>query len=286
MGGLDLHRRLRDSGCRLPIILISAYLNAEVSTCAANQGVFRILQKPYRNNELAKAVREAIEQDRTSRQPRADRPQFEHRLKSLNARERLTLEMILTGSTNRTIERRIGLSTRSVDRIRCSILQKMGYLSFVELAFAYGMACVRGGRVSRAFGECEERGIGDPVPGAVSSTVDARDLHVLRCDLHDRIAHYVAAALMQVRAVEARQEIVEDARALLRESDTHLFHALAEIRDIVAGRPSGLKTLSGPFRAGRGNVVDGRGSATDGPGMVGVLPAGGACPPLRRIRGT
>jgi two-component system, LuxR family, response regulator FixJ len=140
MDGIELHRRLLEAGCKLPVILISAYLTVRAATGALEQGVFRVLEKPYRSDELAGAIQDAIDHDRALREQMLYRLDLAHRLGSLDGRERQTLDLILAGHPNKAIERRLGLSRRTVERVRSSILAKTNFLSFVELSVAYGEA--------------------------------------------------------------------------------------------------------------------------------------------------
>lgn len=148
--GISLHRLLSENGCTYPLILISGYLTVRSAVKAIEQGIFHVLEKPYRADELISTVQEAICECRRTRERKKFRIDFAHRIEQLNARERLTLEMIVAGHGNRTIERRLGLSTRSVDRIRHSILNKTECLSFVELSVAYG-ASLAGGQADSVF---------------------------------------------------------------------------------------------------------------------------------------
>ena len=138
MDGIELHRRLVEAGWKLPVILISGYLTVRATAGAMEQGVFRVLEKPYRNDELAIAIQDAIEHDLARREQKWYRLDLEHRLESLDGRERQTLDLILAGHPNKAIERRLGLSRRTVERVRSSILAKTNFLSFVELSAAYG----------------------------------------------------------------------------------------------------------------------------------------------------
>jgi two-component system, LuxR family, response regulator FixJ len=79
MDGIELHRRLVAAGCKLPVILISAYLTVRAAAGALEQGVFRVLEKPYRNDELVGAIRDAIEHDRAHRKQKLYRLELEHR---------------------------------------------------------------------------------------------------------------------------------------------------------------------------------------------------------------
>lgn len=138
--GLELYRELRRRGYDMPVILISAFLDVRHTADAMSAGVFRVLEKPYRDSELSEAIHRAIQHDQSAQVKRMVRMDFAHRLESLDSRERLALDLIIAGCPNKTVERKLAVSTRTVDRIRASILDKMRFLSFVELAVAYGSA--------------------------------------------------------------------------------------------------------------------------------------------------
>jgi FixJ family two-component response regulator len=97
MDGIELHRRLVAAGCKLPVILISAHLTVRAAVGALEQAVFRVLEKPYHDDELASAIQDAIAHDRTRRKQKLYRLDLEHRLESLAGRERRTLDLILAG---------------------------------------------------------------------------------------------------------------------------------------------------------------------------------------------
>jgi two-component system, LuxR family, response regulator FixJ len=252
MDGIELHHRLVEAGCKLPVILISACLTVRATAGALEQGVFRVLEKPYRNDELASAIRDAIKHDRTRRAQKLHRLDLEHRFESLDGRERRTLDLILAGHPNKAIERRLGLSRRTVERVRSSILAKTNFLSFVELSAAYGEARAAEGNDSRSTAAAAGR----PSPSVpVSTTVaempqdhcveDERDWRLLCCDLHDGAAQYVSAALLRLQAVEAQHEIPAEARPHLCMAGTLLDIALRDIREIIAGRSPACCTQPG-----------------------------------------
>mgnify|MGYP000871457611 CR=1 FL=1 len=252
MDGAELHRHLLQAGHRLPVILISAYLDVRATARAMEQGVFRVLEKPCRDGELTQAVHEALKHDEKIREQKFYRLDFAHRMASLNERERLALELICAGNATKIIERKLGLSTRTVDRIRSAILGKMGFSSFVELSTAYGackaidpsLAQHRGSAATEAVtGHHPPAGLG--WPARKSRAVDSRDLELLCCDLHDGVAQYLAAALIGLQAVEARQDTAEPTRRPLREVQRLLGMALQEVRDILAGETPGLLREAG-----------------------------------------
>ncbi len=243
MDGIELHRRLVEAGCKLPVVLISACLTVRSAVGAMEQGVFRVVEKPDHNDELASAVKDAIEHDRAHRKQKFYRLDLEHRLESLDSRERRTLGLILAGHPNKAIERRLGLSRRTVERARSSILAKTNFLSFVELSAAYGEAKAAGGKDAHSAAR-EARGSVSSVPVSTLSAKMPQDHRVqdetnwrlLCCDLHDGAAQYVSAALLRLQAIEAQDELPAEARPHLCMAGALLDVALRDIRDIIVGR--------------------------------------------------
>ena len=248
MDGSELHRRLVAAGCKLPVILISAYLTVRAAADAVEQGVFRVLEKPYRNDELANAIQDAIEHDRARRKQKLYRLDLAHRLELLDGRERRTLDLILAGRPNKAIERNLGLSRRTVERVRSSILAKTNFLSFVELSAAYGE--VRGAEGGTA---TEVECFAPPAPASATTietpkdrcVEDKRNWRLLCCDLHDGAAQYVSAALLRLQAIEAQYEMPADAKPHLRAAGALLDVALRDIRDIISGRSPACCTQPG-----------------------------------------
>ena len=227
INGIGLHRLLDEIGSTLPVILISGYLTVRSAVDAVRQGIYRVLEKPYREDELLSAVREAIAENRNSRTKKTYRMDFAHRLQSLDARERLTLDMIVAGHGNRAIECKLGLSTRTVDRIRSSILEKTGFLSFVELSAAYGAVQATGEKLA-------------PVPA--TGAINTPDEH----DPDEGTVECLCAGLLRVQAVLLSDgEIGEDSRPLLRDAESALSKALRGARHTdVAAPASNLRIAS------------------------------------------
>jgi DNA-binding CsgD family transcriptional regulator len=179
------------------------------------------------------------------RKRNAERVDFQSRLGHLDERERAVLDLILTGSGNRAIEGSLALSTRTLNRVRAAILEKMGFLSFVELSVAYGafQSDHRGPRTNAASTE----GLSGAAPHSPSEHAASQDdaarrdgdVRSFRCDLHDRALQSVTTGLLRIRTILAHHEIGEELEGLLRESEAALTSALAEIGDLAAGRSLG-----------------------------------------------
>ncbi|MHB8973288.1 MAG: response regulator transcription factor [Pirellulaceae bacterium] len=237
MDGIELHRQLLQAGCTLPVILISGCLNVRAATRAMTQGMFCVLEKPYRDDELAQAVQKAIQCDHELRRQKVYRLDFAHRLETLDVRERLTLEFIVAGHPNKAVERRLNLSTRTVDRIRSSILEKMRFLSFVELAAAYGAA--RESEVQdtqqpdSAAQETPPATASEPLPAPPNAAnlagFDDRDDCAARAASPGLAAQYIAVAVQRLQAIEAQHELSTDAKTDLCTVRTLLTAALQKL---------------------------------------------------------
>jgi FixJ family two-component response regulator len=134
LDGLGLFRRVAETGSHPPFILMSAYWTAHSAIEAMKEGVFLLLEKPFDSGELTDGIRRGIDLDRQSREAGRKTSDAQARLDKLDNREKCVLDLILAGNANKSIEHQLGLSRRTVERIRAAILEKMGTLSFVELA--------------------------------------------------------------------------------------------------------------------------------------------------------
>jgi two-component system, LuxR family, response regulator FixJ len=61
MDGLQLQERLQALGSALSVILISAYAGASLAVRAVKNGAVAFIEKPYKNDELADAIRKALD---------------------------------------------------------------------------------------------------------------------------------------------------------------------------------------------------------------------------------
>jgi FixJ family two-component response regulator len=66
MTGIELHRRLVDTGQEIPTILVTAYPNDVDRTYALNDGVFCYLRKPVDEQDLKRCLRAALVSGDTS----------------------------------------------------------------------------------------------------------------------------------------------------------------------------------------------------------------------------
>jgi FixJ family two-component response regulator len=67
MDGLQLQECLRAMGSKLAVVLISAYADVPMTVRAMRSGAVTVIEKPYQNDDLADAVRKALDQSASGR---------------------------------------------------------------------------------------------------------------------------------------------------------------------------------------------------------------------------
>jgi FixJ family two-component response regulator len=142
-GGLTIPKELKARRAGLPVIVLGeARGNVAVGVEAMKAGAVDFLETPYRPQQLLEAVasalasiRDVAERDQTAELART-------RIAALPVREREVLDGLLTGGTNKTIARDLGISPRTVEAHRARIMERLGAQSLpelVQIAMAAGL---------------------------------------------------------------------------------------------------------------------------------------------------
>ena len=125
MNGVELLRRVREMGVRLPVIVITGHGDVPLAVEAMKSGACDFLEKPFSDGALLNAVEAAMSKDGGA-QARA-------RIARLSTRERQVLERLVAGQANKEIARDLGISDRTVEIYRAKVMTKMEVGSFAEL---------------------------------------------------------------------------------------------------------------------------------------------------------
>jgi two-component system CheB/CheR fusion protein len=133
MNGTNLVSTLRKAACRTPIIMITGEGNIQIAVNTMKAGANDFLEKPFDINALHQKLshfkssyNEYLDYDK-SKTINADK--FK-----LTKREAEILDQILTGDSNKVIARKIGLSHRTIENHRFSIMKKTKSNSIMDLA--------------------------------------------------------------------------------------------------------------------------------------------------------
>jgi two-component system, LuxR family, response regulator FixJ len=131
LDGVELLRRLRDLGVRIPAIVISGHGDVPMAVAAMKAGALDFIEKPFEDQVLIDSIRRAASV--IGRSASDDTRSVERRLATLSDRERDVLLGIVAGLPNKTIGYDLGISPRTVEVHRANIMAKMEARSLAEL---------------------------------------------------------------------------------------------------------------------------------------------------------
>jgi FixJ family two-component response regulator len=131
--GLDLIRVLDAEEAPIPIIFITGHGTIPMSVRAMKSGAVEFLTKPFREEDLIAAMRQALERDGSARQQRAELADVRARMRKLTPREREVLGLVVAGRMNKQIAAELGTAEQTIKQHRGRVMKKLEVDSVAEL---------------------------------------------------------------------------------------------------------------------------------------------------------
>lgn len=131
--GLDFHSEMDGHGLDLPVIFMTAHGDVPMSVRAMRDGAVDFLTKPFREQDLLRAIQAGLARDRQRRTSVAKLASLKARYASLTERERQVLWLVVSGQLNKQIAGTLGLSEITVKLHRGQAMRKMEASSLIDL---------------------------------------------------------------------------------------------------------------------------------------------------------
>jgi len=131
--GIDLLRRLKESGIDIPVIVITGHGDITLAVEAMKIGAIDFLEKPFDDDLLLAAVRSALNAEAGTAKHKAEIAEIHDKLAALSNRERQVLEGLVAGKANKMIAFDLGISPRTVEIYRANLMTKMSANSLSDL---------------------------------------------------------------------------------------------------------------------------------------------------------
>jgi len=131
MLGLVLQERLVALGVAHPRVITTGHGDVPCAVRAMKAGAVDVLEKPYSDEDLLKAIESALEQKDAVRSKR-DAAEATRLIASLSPRERAVLEALAAGHPNKRIAFYLGISVRTVEAHRGRMMKRLAVRRFAE----------------------------------------------------------------------------------------------------------------------------------------------------------
>jgi FixJ family two-component response regulator len=145
LNGLELQRQL---GARpdMPIIFITGHGDVPMTVRAIKAGAVEFLTKPFSDEVLLEAIRQALNQSRVAGARELELQVLQDRYALLTSREREVMALVVSGLLNKQVGGELGISEITVKAHRGQVMRKMKADSLPDLvtqATALGVRPVR-----------------------------------------------------------------------------------------------------------------------------------------------
>lgn len=131
--GLDFLDDLVRANVHLPVVVISAHADVQMSVRAMKAGAIEFLTKPVRHQDLLDAIQRAILHDGAQREEQRTIEAIRVNFDKLTPREREVMALVVAGRLNKQIAGEIGITEATVKLHRGQVMRKMHVRSLAEL---------------------------------------------------------------------------------------------------------------------------------------------------------
>jgi FixJ family two-component response regulator len=133
LNGLELQKRVSAERPDIPIIFITGHGNVPITVQAMKAGAVEFLTKPFNDESLLIAIRNAIERSKALVGRSAELQTLRSRYGDLTSREREVFALVVAGLLNKQVGDELSISETTVKAHRGCVMRKMKVESLAEL---------------------------------------------------------------------------------------------------------------------------------------------------------
>jgi FixJ family two-component response regulator len=133
LNGLELQDRMSDDQLTMPILFITGYGDVPMTVRAMKRGALEVLTKPFRDDELRAAIRDALRRSEAAMSREAASRVLNEVYATLSRREREVMALVVAGRLNKNIGAELGISEITVKAHRGRVMRKMNAASLADL---------------------------------------------------------------------------------------------------------------------------------------------------------
>ena len=133
ISGLELQDRLNTTCRNMPIVIVTGHGDVPITVRAMKAGAYEFLQKPFNDQDLLEAIQGALAKYSEIWTQEDNKEALNKNLAKLTPREREVLAHLGNGKPNKVIAYDMGLSVRTVEGYRASIMEKLKVRTLGEL---------------------------------------------------------------------------------------------------------------------------------------------------------
>jgi two-component system response regulator FixJ len=133
ISGLEALELIIEKQINEPVIVVTGHGDVPAAVRALKLGAIDFIEKPCNDNLLIQKINHAIDLDQRNRADRLRRESINQAYLSLTERERVVLQLLVSGNSNKAVAHDLNLSPKTVERHRANIMRKLDVGSFAEL---------------------------------------------------------------------------------------------------------------------------------------------------------
>ena len=132
LNGLELQKRVAER-TDMPIIFITGHGDIPMSVGAMKAGAVEFLTKPFNDEILLMAIRQALERSCVALARETEMQELRDHYASLTPRERDVMKLVVSGLLNKQVAGELGIGESTVKAHRGQVMQKMKANSVADL---------------------------------------------------------------------------------------------------------------------------------------------------------